>query len=227
MDTGQTTKGRGAQAGGSLAVAPFRCVARPSNIGVRLQYQLANEWCWIAAATMINHYYNASSSVTQCSLMTTVGQTINHFPANTSACPSAPYLNQNPSVKASMNDPYSKSSLYALDNFLAGGPYNKTGGVGDPLNVNNNCANYPGQSSLSYSQIESEISAGHPIAVDIEWSDGTGNQHCPVIAGALNGYLFFCDAIYGDHMCAYADFPANYPPGAATVVAWVLTQPGN
>ncbi len=59
----------------------------PQNIGLRMQYQETHEWCWIAVATSINHFYNPASTATQCGIMTVVGQTINGFPSNTSACP--------------------------------------------------------------------------------------------------------------------------------------------
>ena len=46
---------------------------RPNNIGLRMQFQESNEWCWIAVATSINHFYNPSSTWTQCQIMTEIG----------------------------------------------------------------------------------------------------------------------------------------------------------
>jgi hypothetical protein len=36
----------------------------PRNIGLRMQYQETGEWCWIAVATSINHFYNPASTWT-------------------------------------------------------------------------------------------------------------------------------------------------------------------
>src|SRR5580658_9004961 len=60
---------------------------QPKNIGLKMQYQEASEWCWIAVATSINHFYDSASTATQCSIMTTVGQAINKWPSTTLCCP--------------------------------------------------------------------------------------------------------------------------------------------
>ena len=81
---------------GSVLLIPLRRVGTPPSIGFRIQYQETSQWCWIAVATSINHFYNPASTLTQCSLMTTIGQAINGFPATTSACPSAATLRAHP-----------------------------------------------------------------------------------------------------------------------------------
>jgi hypothetical protein len=39
-------------------------------IDLQMQYQQMSNWCWIAVATSINHYYDPASTWTQCSLTT-------------------------------------------------------------------------------------------------------------------------------------------------------------
>jgi hypothetical protein len=192
----------------------------PQNIGLRMQFQETDEWCWIAVATSINHFYDPSSTTTQCSVMTVVGQTINKFPTNTSACPSAAAVASDPGLAAILADPYTAAAQYVLDNPSLGIPteYIKSGGVGDPLNVNGNCANYPGQSSLTLAQITTEIGAGRPVAVDIAWNGGAG-QHCVAVAGVLDDVLLICDPIYGETVIPYESFPSAYQVGASLVGA--------
>lgn len=61
----------------------------PKNIGLKMQYQETKDWCWIAVATSIDHFYNPASTSTQSSIMTTVGQTINKWPSTTICSPNA------------------------------------------------------------------------------------------------------------------------------------------
>jgi hypothetical protein len=185
----------------------------PQNIGLRMQFQETKEWCWIAVATSINHFYDPASTATQCGIMTVIGQTINHFPPNTSACPSAAAVASVPGLAAILADPYSTSAQYALDTHNLGIPteYIKSGGVGDALNVNGNW-NSPVHPSITLSQIATEIAAGRPIAVDIAWK--SGGQHCVAIAGVLNDTLLICDPVYGESFIQYESFPAAYQAGA-------------
>ena len=55
----------------------------PRNIGLRMQYQETTEWCWMAVATSVSHFYNPASTWTQCQVMTVVGHNVNGFPADT------------------------------------------------------------------------------------------------------------------------------------------------
>jgi hypothetical protein len=59
----------------------------PNNIGLAMQYQETTQWCWIAVATSINHFYDRTSTWSQCKILTQIGQNINGYPSNTSACP--------------------------------------------------------------------------------------------------------------------------------------------
>jgi hypothetical protein len=198
----------------------------PQNIGLRMQYQETNEWCWIAVATSINHFYNPASTATQCGIMTTIGQTINKFPSNTSACPSAKAIASVPGLAAILADPYTATAENVLDNPSLGIPieYIKSGGVGDALNVHGNW-NSSGPSSPTLAQIATEISAGRPVAVDIAWNGGAG-QHCVAIAGVLNDLLLICDPAYGESVIQFESFPSAYQ-GGASLVAMALTQKGS
>jgi hypothetical protein len=48
----------------------------PNNIGLAMQYQETTQWCWIAVATSINHFYDRTSTWSQCKIMTQIGQTL-------------------------------------------------------------------------------------------------------------------------------------------------------
>ena len=193
----------------------------PENIGLRMQYQETSEWCWIAVATSINHFYNPASTVTQCELRTAVGHMIGGFPGN--ACPAATAIANVPGLAAKLADPYAKTALYALDNPGLVLPYrdNHPGNVADALKVNGNL-NLT-EPSIALTRIVSEISAGRPIAVDIKWNQG--GQHCVAIAGVLNDMLLICDPIRGESVIHYESFPSAYQSGAS-LMAVCLTKKG-
>ena len=200
----------------------------PQNIGVNMQYQETTEWCWIAVATSINHYYNPASSLKQCDLMTIIGHTINGFPPDTSACPSASAIDSVPGLAAILANPYGTDALYVLENNNAvlGIPteYFKTGGEGDALNVKGN-QNTSTPNLIPLAQIQSEITAGRPVVVDIAWNSN-GKQHVVAIAGVLGDKLLILDPIYGDSVVPYESFPSAYQ-GGATVNVVYLTQNGS
>lgn len=199
----------------------------PQNIGVRMQYQLADDWCWIAVATSVNHFYNPASPVTQCALATTLGQKFHpaSCPANSSACPTAAAIAAVPGTAALLADPYSKSALYVLDKPQLGvlpAYLGMTGGVGDSLNACGNVQNYPGQNSITLAQITSELAAGRPVAVDIGWP--SGGQHVVLIVGVIDDVILICDPIYGETYVQFELFPSTYQ-GGATLVGACLTKP--
>ncbi|GJH22828.1 hypothetical protein CBA19CS22_39820 [Caballeronia novacaledonica] len=134
-------------------------------------------------ATSVNRFYDALSTWTQCQVMTVVGQTINQFPANSSACPSADVLKANSDLVAALANPYSQAAEYILDDPKYGidRRYIKSGGVSDPLKVTGNWAsNQPGD--LDIDQIASELNAGRPVVADITWFSGglarRGDRRC-------------------------------------------------
>ena len=100
--------------------------------------------------------------------------------------------------------------------------YIKTGGVGDALNVNSNLS-LSSNNPIALAQIQTEISAGRPIAVDIAWNGGA--QHCVAIAGVLDDILLICDPASGESTIQYESFPAAYQ-GGATFVGTSLTKKG-
>jgi hypothetical protein len=185
----------------------------PRNVGLRMQYQETGEWCWIAVATSMSHFYNPGSTWTQCQVMTVVGQNINGFPANTSACPSARVLAANPNLVTILADPYSKPAEFVLDNPAYGidTRYIKSGGVSDPLKVTGNWASdQPG--SLSLDQIASEVNAGRPVIAAITWF--SGGSHFVAIAGVDGDSLLVLDPINGQSVVRFGAFPGSYFSGA-------------
>jgi hypothetical protein len=185
----------------------------PTNIGLAMQYQETGEWCWIAVATSINHFYNPGSTWTQCQVMTVVGQTINKFRLDTSACPSAEILAGHPDLAAILADPYSKAAEFVFDNplYQIDPEYIKSGGVSDPLKVTGNWASdQPG--SLGIDQIASEVNAGRPVVAAITWF--SGGSHFVAIAGVLGDSLLVLDPINGQSVVRFGAFPGSYFGGA-------------
>lgn len=196
----------------------------PNNIGLRMQYQESNEWCWIAVATSINHFYSPASTWTQCAVMTNVGQNINKFAANTSACPSAATLTAHKELGPILANPYTQAAEYILDTAAYGvaREYLKSGGVSDPLKVMGNWASDQ-PSNLSLAQITSEVSAGRPVAVDIQWNGG--GQHVVAIAGVQGDTLLILDPVNGTSVVSFNSFPGQYY-GGASLVAYSFTKKG-
>ena len=194
----------------------------PNNIGLRMQYQETSEWCWIAVATSISHFYNPGSTWTQCAVMTVVGQTINGFPSNTSACPSAQVLAANPGLATILADPYSQPAEFVLDDPAYGidRRYIKSGGVSDPLKVTGNWASDQA-GSLHLDQIASEINAGRPVVASITWF--SGGSHFVAIAGVLGDSLLVLDPINGQSVVRFGTFPGSYF-GGATLDNYTFTK---
>ena len=208
----------------------------PQNIGLRMQYQETSEWCWIAVATSINHFYNPASTLTQGDFMTIVGQTINKWPSTTLCSPSAADLKSDPDFASILADPYTLAARYVLNkpNLRIPEVCVKTGGVGDALDVrcNRNSQalgiDYSGLSAsgkdLTLATITKEMEARRPIAVDLGWKGG--GQHCVAIAGVMNDMLLICDPIYGESAIQYKTFPDAYRGGASWVSGY-LTKAGS
>jgi hypothetical protein len=195
----------------------------PNNIGLRMQYQEANLWCWIAVATSVSHFYNPSSPWTQCQVMTVIGQNINGFPTDTSACPSAQVVAANPALAAALANPYDKAAEYILDNFtyMVDRRYLKSGGVTDALKTTANYDSYHGP--LPLDQIAAQIDAGRPVVASITWLDGSGT-HFVAIAGVLGDSLLILDPIAGQSVVRFGDFPGTYFSGA-TLDGYAFTKP--
>lgn len=194
----------------------------PANIGLRMQYQESNEWCWIAVATSINRFYHTSSSWTQCQVMTNIGHKINGYPANTSACPSARVIAANPSLSAALSNPYSSAAEYILDDPTYGidTRYLKSGGITDALKETGNFGSYRG-ADFRLDEIASEITAGRPVAVAITWF--SGGSHFVAIAGVLGDSLLILDPARGQSVVRFGDFPGTYF-GGAKLDGYALTK---
>ena len=196
----------------------------PRNIGLRMQFQQTSQWCWIAVGTSVDHYYNSASRVTQASLMTYIGHTINQFPANTNAYPTAAVLAANPSVANALAHPILPIALTVLDSpkLLIDVRYDKSGGVGDALINHWAKVNGGYQPSISLAQLTQEINAGRPVVFNLQFPTFT---HFVAVAGVLNDLLLVCDPAAGESVISYKNFPATYR-GGASLIGVALTQPG-
>jgi hypothetical protein len=185
----------------------------PNNIGLAMQYQETTQWCWIAVATSINHFYDRTSTWSQCKIMTQIGQNINKYPSNTSACPSAQVLAAYPGLVAILANPYNTQAEYVLDDARYGidRRYIKSGGVTDPLKLTNNYASYQA-ANIGLGAIANEINANRPVAVDITWP--SGGSHVVAIAGVQSDVVLILDPANGQSVLPFANFPANYFGGA-------------
>jgi len=205
----------------------------PNSIGLRIQYQETKEWCWIAVATSVNHFYNPSSTWTQCQLMTAVGQTIVKLAPGTSACPSDTILAKFPELAGILADPYSNPAEYALEpgmDFTLVHPeaidkidpdYMRGGAVSDALTVTGNYADSFG-ADLTLAEIAAEVNAGRPVTVDITWFVD-GHSHVVAIAGVLGDSLVTLDPINGQSVIRFGDFPGTYF-GGATLDGYTFTK---
>ncbi|HEY0519391.1 MAG TPA: papain-like cysteine protease family protein [Ilumatobacteraceae bacterium] len=182
----------------------------PVNIGVGLQYQETSLWCWLAIAASVAHFYDGASAVTQCGLMTTIGQNINGWPTTTMCCPTSAVLNANPGLSGVLGNPYSNTAENSLDSVGIPQVCIKSGGVGDALKVSGNNAGWHPQATLT--QIAAELAARRPVCVDITWPNGKG--HVVAIAGVLNDHVLILDPANGESVIAFEDFPAQYSGGA-------------
>jgi hypothetical protein len=185
----------------------------PNNIGLLMQYQESREWCWIAVAVSVNHFYHPDSTWTQCAVMTIVGQNINNFPADTSACPSAEAYSSHFGLSAILGDPYNQLAEYVLDGPDLGiyAPYLKSGGVSDPLKVTGNY-NTTVAGDLSLADLAGEVNAGRPVIAAITWYGG--GSHFVAIAGVLGDSLLILDPINGQSVVRFGVFPSTYHGGA-------------
>src|SRR5262249_39570096 len=183
----------------------------PVNIGMGLQYQETTEWCWLAVAASVAHYYNRVTGITQCGLMTTIGHNINNGPVTVQCCPNREMLADHPSLSGVLSDPYTTAAEECLENVGIPQQCIKSGGITDALDVGGNNAGYQGP-NVSLQRIAAEVDAGRPVCVDITWPDGS--SHVVAIAGVLNDLVLVLDPGHGETVIAYEDFPAQYFGGA-------------
>jgi hypothetical protein len=192
----------------------------PQNIGLRMQFQETSLWCWIAVGVSVAHYYGNTNTY-QCSIMTTIGQNVNGWSAQTVCCPTMAMEQANPDLLAKLVDPYNSNAENALDNVGIPQVCIKTGGVDTVLKTTGNYAD--GRLSMTLDEITAEITAGRPVVADIQWNND--GQHVVAIAGVLNDLLLVCDPANGESVISYENFPAQYQSGAF-LHNYFLTQAG-
>ena len=173
----------------------------------------------MAIAASVAHFYNGSSPVTQCGLMTTIGQNINKWPTTTVCCPDATILKANPGLSGLLSNPYSSLAENCLNSVGIPMVCIKSGGVGDALNVYGNNASRHPQATLA--QIAAELAARRPVVVDIIWP--SGDSHVVAIAGVLNDLVLILDPANGESVIAFEDFPGQYA-GGATLGGYTFTK---
>jgi hypothetical protein len=177
-------------------ISPYR---QPGALtGLQMQYQLMTEWCWIAVATSINHFYNPSSTWTQCSLLTDQLQANNNMKGQ--CCPDAQLISATPGLAQALADPYSSSALYALESVnaeLSATPpiCNHSGTLDKALNQVGNLGQDTG-SAASMSDLLNELSAGRPVCIYIVWSGG-GSHYIVATGVELPDTVIVKDPIYG------------------------------
>jgi len=156
-------------------------------------------------------------------VMTKIGQEINGFPTDTSACPSAQALIQNPGLAARYANPYAIGARYVLDDALLGidNRYLKSGGVTDALKKVGNYASYHGP-GLTLADLRAEINAGRPVVASITWL--SGGTHFVVIAGIQGEGLLILDPVNGECFTEFGEFPSTYF-GGATLDGYAFTKP--
>ena len=193
------------------------------TLGMRMQYQQSGQWCWIATAASVNHFYDASSTWTECQVMTEIGHEINGSPANTGACPTGDALRRNPDLAARYADPYSPDALYVLDDPRLGVDtrYLKSGGVTDALNKVGNYATYESP-TLTLAQITSEIRARQTVIAAITWF--SGESHFVIIGGIQGEGMLILDPVNGQSLVEFGDFPGTYL-GGAMLDGYAFTKP--
>lgn len=193
------------------------------NLGMRTQYQQSSLWCWIATAVSVDRFYDPASTWTQCQVMTQIGQSINGFPIDTSACPTAEALRANPGLATRLADPYNIASRYVMDDPALGVDrrYLKSGGVTDALKQTNNLAGWEGP-NVTLDRLAQEINAGRPVIAGITWN--SGGSHYLTIAGIQGEGMLILDPVNGQSLTEFGDFPGTYF-GGATLDGYAFTRP--
>jgi hypothetical protein len=195
----------------------------PSKLGLSMQWQQSSQWCWIAVATSISHYYKSSSSWKQCAVMTDIGHRINNFPADTTGCPSSSIVAANPVLKNAMNNPANNAALYILDDPKYGVDkrYLKSGWVGHALQTVG-CYHDSRGTDTTLAQVTAEVNARRPVVAEITWLN-TIISHFVVIIGVLGDSLAISDPANGPSVIRWENFPAQYYDGAQ-LNGWDFTK---
>jgi len=192
------------------------------NLGMRMQYQESNEWCWIAAATSTSHFYDPAKHLDPVPGHDRHWTQDQWLPGGTAACPTAAALAANPALANRYANPYGNAALYVLDDPRLGVDrrYLKSGGVTDALKTVGNYASYQ-PANLTLEQIAAEINAGRPVVAAITWN--TGGSHFVVVAGVQGSGLLILDPVNGQSLVQFAAFPVTYF-GGATLDGYAFTK---
>jgi hypothetical protein len=198
-------------------------------VDLQMQYQQMSNWCWIAVATSINHYYDPASTWTQCSLTTAQLQASASLHMQGQCCPDAQLLASTPGLAQELANPYSPSSEYALDGVnsqLAATPTgicNHTGDIGKALTQTGNLNTETG-SAVAISDLLSELSAGRPVCIYIVWSGGGGSHFIAAAGVELPDTVIVEDPVYGTWVGPYQTLVSSYQ-GSGSWTGSYYTQP--
>jgi hypothetical protein len=202
-------------------------------IGFQMQYQQMGNWCWIAVAISISHYYDPASTWTQCSLTTAQLQASASLHMQGQCCPDAKLLASTPGLAQKLANPYSINSLYALDPInsqLAATPKNicnHTGDIAKALTQTGNLNRDTG-SVASISDLLNELSAGHPVCISIQWSgppsSHPGSHEVAAIGVELPDTVIVQDPINGRWIGPYQTLVNSYQ-GSGSWTDSCYTQP--
>jgi len=181
---------------------------------LQMQYQLMTNWCWIAVATSISHFYNPSSPWTQCSLTTAQLQASASLHMLGSCCPIPEQLESDPALAAALANPYLSSSEYALQSLNLGlfatppGICDHTGDIGKALTQTGNLNQETG-SAVGFTDLLNELSAGHPVCIGIAWSGGGG--HLIAASGVeIPDLVIVEDPVNGRSVVPYQTLATSY-----------------
>jgi Repeat of unknown function (DUF346) len=184
-------------------------------VGLPMQYQLMYNWCWIATSTSISQFYNPASAWTQCSLITAQLQPPWSSVGMGNCCPDAQLVASTPGLAAALANPYLPSSLYALESVnsqLAATPNgicDHSGSIDKALTQTGNFNTDTG-GAVSIDALRTQISAGHPVCIGINWSHGGG--HNLAVSGVLVGpkLVIVNDPIFGQSILPYQTLLTSY-----------------
>jgi hypothetical protein len=145
-------------------------------------------------------------------------------------CPDDKLLASTPGLAQKLANPYSSSSLYALEgvnsqlNATPKGICDHTGDIVKALSQTGNLDHDTG-SVAGISGLLSELSAGRPVCINIQWSGGNaGSHYVAAVAVELPDTVIVEDPINGTWIGPYQTLVNNYQ-GHGSWTDSVYTQP--
>jgi hypothetical protein len=198
--------------------------------GLQMQYQQMSNWCWIAVATSISHYYDPASTWTQCSLTTAQLQASASLHMRGRCCPDAQLLASTPGLAQQLANPYSSSSEYALEGVnskLAATPTgicNHSGDIAKALTQTGNL-NHDTGSVAGIADLLNELSAGRPVCIGITWSDGASGHYIAATGVELPDTVIVEDPVYGSSALPYQTLASSYKGSGSWTDSLTTQQP--